>query len=452
MKSGLRHHDHVGLILFALKWFLICIPLALIVGSSVAFFLHALEWATATRWENPWLLYLLPIAGIFIVVVYHRLGGESDGGNNLIMDRIHEPGGGVPRRMAPLVLFGTVVTHLFGGSAGREGTAVQMGGSIASGLDRYLRLGPEGHRIFLTCGVASGFGAVFGTPITGAIFALEVLAIGRMRLQALLPALFAALMGDIVCHFWNAPHTYYQIATDIGGGGQGPIYALDAMLALKVAIAAVVFGLVAMLFSEACHTCHALFKKYIPIYWMRPVVAGVILVALTMFLGTRDYLGLGVETADGTGVSILNAFSEDGAETFSWFWKLLFTAITIGAGFKGGEVTPLFFVGATLGNTMAWILGAPVELFAAIGFIAVFAGATNTPLACTVMGVELFGAEYLHYFALGSFIAYISSGHSGIYLSQRVVVWKSGASVEGESSMTLRRLRKNRRGIFPSGK
>lgn len=439
--------DHLALIQFTAKWALLTIPLAILVGSSVAFFLHALEWATQARWENPSLLYFLPVAGIFIVWVYHRFGGDSDGGNNLILDQIHEPGGGgrVPRRMAPLVLFGTVATHLFGGSAGREGTAVQMGGSIASGLDRYFRLGPDGHRILLTCGVASGFGAVFGTPITGAIFALEVLAIGRMRLQALVPALFAALMGDMVCHYWNAPHTYYQIATDITAGGEGPIFAIHGPLALKVLLAAIIFGLVAKLFSETCHGVQGLFRRHVKAYWLRPVVAAVLLIGLTWILGTRDYLGLGVETADGTGVSILNAFNEGGADPFSWFWKLLFTAITLGAGFKGGEVTPLFFVGATLGNTMAWILDAPVELFAAIGFIAVFAGATNTPLACTIMGVELFGAEYLHYFALACFVAYIASGHSGIYLSQRVVVGKGGTPVQGESSTTLRHLRQRHR-------
>lgn len=309
------------LLRYFLKWLLLAAILALAVGSAVAFFLHALEWATRTRWEHPWLLYLLPLAGIFIVVVYHRLGGESGGGNNLIIDRIHEPGGGnVPRRMAPLVLGGTILTHLFGGSAGREGTAVQMGGSLAAAIDRVIHLRPDDRRILLTCGVASGFGAVFGTPIAGAIFAVEVLAIGRMRLNALLPALMAALLGDMVSHAWNAPHTYYQVATMLGGDA-GPILSLQPLLAAKVVLAAVAFGLVARFFAEACHGMQALFRFLLPIHWLRPVAAGGLLIALVFVLGTTDYLGLGVTTADGGGVSIVNAFGEGGAEPFSWFWK-----------------------------------------------------------------------------------------------------------------------------------
>lgn len=389
----------------------IAIPVAAVIGSAVALFLRTLDLATTTRLNNPWLLYLLPVAGLVIGWIYHRFGRSIEGGNNLIIDRIHDAGGGVPARMAPLVFAGTVITHLFGGSAGREGTAVQMGGSIASAFGGWLRLGPDDLRFLLMSGVAAGFGAVFGTPVTGAVFAMEVLAIRRISHIGLLPCLAAAVTGDLVCTAWGITHTHYHIGAISSG------VHIDPILLAKVAAAAVAFGMASTLFTELAHGLHRFFKRIVRYAPARAALGGIIIIALVHLLGTRDYLGLGVTSPDPHAVTIVSAFTAGGADPWSWWWKMLFTAVTLGSGFKGGEVTPLFFIGACLGNTMAHLLGAPADLFAGIGFVAVFGGAANTPLACAIMGIELFGAEHAVYIVTGSVIAYMFSGRSSIYRS-----------------------------------
>ena len=402
-----------------LKWLIILLPMAALVGSACALFLWSLDAVTQLRWQHGWLLFLLPIAGLAVGLVYHWIGRSVEGGNNLILDQIHTPGGGVPRRMAPLILFGTVVTHLFGGSAGREGTAVQMGGSIASGIGRWAHLKTVEMRILLMAGVAAGFGAVFGTPLAGAVFALEVLMIGSLKYEALLPCFIAAVVADWTCQAWNIHHTAYHI-TFAGAPGLN----LNWLLLGKVAIAAAAFGLTSTLFSELSHRLHGLFKSICPFAPLRPVLGGVLVIGLVYLLGTRDYLGLSVSTPDPDGVSITHFFTQSTIHPWSWWWKIVLTVITLSCGFKGGEVTPLFFIGAGLGNALAGCLNAPTDLFAALGFVAVFAGASNAPLACTIMGFELFGATHGIYIAAACFLAYVFSGHSGIYLSQRVAIPK----------------------------
>ncbi len=407
-----------------IRWTVIIIPVSIIVGSLVALFLWLLEEVTTIRQQHDWLLYLLPLAGVLIYFLYKKLGRNAEAGNNLIMDEIHQPGGGVPARMAPLVLITTIITHLFGGSAGREGTAVQIGGSMANMLARWMRLSAADVRIILMTGIAAGFGAVFGTPLTGTVFALEVLAIGLIRYDALIPCLIAAVFADIVCSAWGIHHTHYQILFDKSNIVFHFIH-FDFMLLGKVILAGVAFGLASNLFSICMHNIKAGAKKWIRPAWLIPVVGGVIIIAGCYLLGTRDYIGLGVTSPDPDGVSIVSAFSTTAISPWGWFWKLLFTAITLGMGFKGGEVTPLFFIGATLGHTLAVLLGAPVDLFAGLGFIALFAGATNTPIACTLMGVELFGTSHVLYFAVACFTAYYFSGHAGIYSAQRLAVPKN---------------------------
>ncbi len=275
-------------------------------------------------------------------------------------------------------------------------------------------------------GVAAGFGAVFGTPLAGAIFAMEVVAIGRMNYEAIIPCLIASILGDRVCSAWGIHHVPYSIAYLFRQPGFHEMPELDWLLATKVAIAAVAFGLASVLFAELTHALTHVFKK-IPSPLLRPIVGGAIIIALAFLVG-RDYLGLGVTAPKGwPDVTILSCFTPAGATAWSWWWKIAFTAVTLASGFKGGEVTPLFFIGAALGNCLAHLLGAPVDLFAGLGFVAVFAGATNTPLACTLMGVELFGSGALVYLAIACFLAYLFSGHSGVYLSQRIAIGKGGA-------------------------
>jgi len=421
MKRLLNLSEHLEALRQLGFWILLAIPAGLLAGTASALFLWSLERVTDLRFEHGWLLFLLPVGGLLIGLVYHYLGKDAEGGNNIILEQIHQPGGGVPARMAPLVLIGTLGTHLFGGSAGREGTAIQMGGSLAGACGKLLKLSPDNLRLILMAGVAAGFGSVFGTPLAGAIFAMEVLVIGRIQYQALIPVLAAGLIGDATCSAWGIHHTSYHIAIADGDGARA---LLDFRLLGLTVAAGAVFGLASQFFSEFIHLLQQGWKKNIAYAPLRPVVGGLIIIALTYLLGTRDYLGLGVHSPDPHAVTILSAFNAGGASPWSWWWKILFTAVTLSAGFKGGEVTPLFFIGATLGNTLAVLTGAPVDLFAGLGFIAVFAGASNTPLACTIMGIELFGSHYAVYFAVACFVAYFFSGHSGIYLSQRVGVSK----------------------------
>jgi H+/Cl- antiporter ClcA len=423
VKRLFNPREHLSALRQLLAWVILVLPVGALAGSASALFLWGLDRVTEIRWHNHWLLFLLPLAGVVIVTLYQRFGGNSAAGNNLIIEQIHNAGGGVPRRMAPFVLVSTLLTHLFGGSAGREGTAVQMGGSLASAYGRVCRFGDQTMRVLLMAGVAAGFGSVFGTPLAGAIFAMEVLVIGRMRYDALIPVLLASVVGDFTCRAWGIGHAHYSVALD--DAASGPL-AFDGYTLGKVILAGVAFGLASRFFSELTHLIQRVLAKWIRPFWLRPVVGGVVVIALVYLLGTRDYLGLSVSTPDGAGVSLANAFRADGATPWSWWWKIIFTAVTVGSGFKGGEVTPLFFIGATLGNTLAWLTHSPVDLFAALGFVAVFAGAANTPIACAVMGIELFGAHYAVYFAFVCFISYFFSGQSGIYLAQRIGISKTG--------------------------
>jgi H+/Cl- antiporter ClcA len=437
MKRLLDLSSHLRALAQIFQWTLLVAPVAVLAGSASALLLWALHTVTQWRFDRPWLLYLLPLGGLLIALIYQRFGRTSEAGNNLILEEIHAPGGGVPTRMAPLILVSTVITHLFGGSAGREGTAVQMGGSLAATWGRWFNFSDKNRRVLLLAGVAAGFGSVFGTPLAGAIFAMEVLVIGRMQYDALIPVLVASVIGDMACSAWGTHHLAYHIA--IIGTGHG--LHLEPGLLAKVAVAGATFGLASTMFVEVEHALKSGFKKFVRWPWLRPVIGGTLIIGLVGLLGTRDYLGLGVDPCRPGGITILSAFDPGGAQPFSWWWKLLFTALTLACGFKGGEVTPLFFIGAALGHTLAGPLGAPVDLFAGLGFIAVFGAAANTPMACTIMGAELFGTPYLVYFAVGCFVAYYFSGHAGIYLSQRLGVAKKAGGVHLPDDVSLRQAR-----------
>lgn len=401
------------------KTYLIILGVALATGTLVALFLKLLHAAIHYRFAHSWLIYLLPLAGLLIYYLYALAGKSAEKGNDLIIDEIHQPGAGVVARMGPLVLLTTVITHLFGGSAGREGTAVQIGGSVAAALLRLFQLPAKDVGLVLTCGIAAGFGAVFGTPLTGAIFAIEVLTLRRMKPEALVPALMASVVADWTVGLWGVHHHPYQIDVVVKTFLAYSFLPNDLLLLGKVGLAAVAFGLAGLLFASAVHQLKAIFLQVIKVKWLIPVIGGSLVILLTYINGKPDYLSLGVDAEYPGAITISSAFMTDGAATWSWLWKTLYTTVTLSTGFKGGEVTPLFYIGATLGNTLSTFLHAPVSLFAALGFVAVFAGATKTPLACTLMGMELFGAEYGCYFAFACFVAYFFSGHTGIYASQR---------------------------------
>lgn len=400
--AGVELDGYGHLVRHLLRWVLLGALVGVLAGLSSAVFLVSLDWATEAFDTHPNLLYALPLGGLLIGCAYHYGGGRSVEGNNLVLDEIHEPTEWVPRRMAPMVFVGTVVTHLFGGSAGREGTAIQMSGSLTDGASRLLRLGPSDRRLMLIAALAGGFGAVFGVPLAGAVFALEVQSVGRMRYEALVPALTASVVGDMVVLGLGVEH---GPTPDLGEVG------LTAAMLGKVALAGVVFGLVGALFIITVHLVKTGFAR---IGWApaRPIVGGVAVIGLTLLVGDRLYNGLSLGLIE-------SSLFGGPVPTWAFALKLVFTAVTLGSGFVGGEVTPLFVIGATLGASMAGLLDVPVPLLAALGFVAVFAGAANTPLACTIMGAELFGAGAIPYLAVACVLAYVFSSHRGIYGSQR---------------------------------
>lgn len=372
-------------------------------GSASAVFLILLDWATEYRDAHLWLLAFLPLAGFCIGYVYHHYGANSVQGNNLLLEELYQSKQPIPLRMTPLVLFGTLITHLFGGSAGREGTAVQMGGSLADQVNKRMVINPESRRILLICGVAGGFASVFGTPLAGAIFSLEWMLTRQFRWKSVLPAFWAAFVADWVCEWgWGVGHTVYTIP-------EIPAHTLSNLF--WIIPAGLAFGLAAWLFAQVGHAIGNLFKKHIAYPPLRPVLGGVILAGFVLATGTFDYIGLGIPR-------IVEAF-ETPLPWYDFLAKIGLTGLTLGSGFKGGEVTPLFFTGATLGNALSAWIPLPLALLAGCGFVAVFSGATNTPFACTVMGMELFGYEAGVFLGLACLVAFLASGKSSIYSAQK---------------------------------
>ena len=388
-------------LLFTLKWLLICVLVGILAGSASAFFLVALDWVTDYREAHTWIIWLLPLGGFAVGLLYHYYGQRAAKGNNLLLEEIHQPREIIPFRMAPFVLLGTLVTHLFGGSAGREGTAVQMGGAIADQFTKVFRLRPRDRKILLITGISAGFSSLFGTPLAGAIFGLEVFILGRLRYEALLPSFLAAVIADYVCLGWGVGHTLYAVPFV---PGMTPLAILSALGA------GAVFGLAGMAFAKSTRFFTQQFKEHISYAPFRPLVGGVVIAATVWVMGTTKYIGLGIPT-------ILESF-DTAQPWYDAIVKIVLTAFTLGAGFKGGEVTPLFFTGATLGNALSGVVPLPMALLAGMGFVAVFSGASNTPLTCTVMAIELFGVESSVFMALACVTAYLFSGHSGIYGSQ----------------------------------
>jgi H+/Cl- antiporter ClcA len=380
-------------------------------GLGSALFLALLDLATGTREAHPALVWALPLAGVALGLLIDRWGRPVAPGTSLVLDAFHEDRPQLPLRMGPIVLLGTVWTHLFGGSAGREGTAVQVGASLADAISHGLRVSPDTRRELLCAGIAGGFGSVFGTPFAGALFGLEVMTIGRVDLRALVPALSASVVGDLVTRGLGVTHTPYpQVA---------PLTLSAPVLAKWVLFAAAV-ALVSVAFVEGAHALKRQLGARVASIPLRLMLGGLAVLALRRLAGTDDYLGLGVPT-------ILRAFTDPSLAPAAFAWKLLFTLATVGAGFLGGEVTPLFFVGAALGNALGQLLGLPLDLAAAVGLAATFGACANTPLALALMAVELVGAAALPHVLVVSLLAYLLTGHRGLYPAQRLHRRKWGA-------------------------
>jgi H+/Cl- antiporter ClcA len=385
------------------KWLFICILIGICSGLASALFLVSLEWVTQIREYNNWIIWLLPIGGLYIGWLYYQYGASVVKGNNLLLEEYENPQKIISFKMAPMVLISTLITHFFGGSAGREGTAVQMSGAIADQFTKFFKLDNSDRKTLIILGISAGFASVFGTPLAGAIFALEVLYFSKISLKSSLLSFFVAYIAYYTVEILQVKHTHYYIAK---------IPKIDINVILWVILVGILFGLAAMLFSRTTHFIGRLFSKTIDYPPLRPFVGGLLVVIAIYLIGTTKYIGLGIP-------SIVQSFVMP-STSYDFLLKLLFTALTLGAGFKGGEVTPLFFVGATLGSALSLFVPLPIGLLAGMGFVAVFSGATHTPIACTVMGMELFGVESGLFIGTACLVAYFASGSVGIYHSQIV--------------------------------
>lgn len=389
------------------QWVAVIIITSIIIGTLSALFLSGLEWVTEVRTFNFWLVILLPLGGLLIGYFYYYFGKGIEGGNNRLIHEMVLLENQIHWKMTPLVLLGTWFTHLFGGSAGREGTAVQMGGAIADQFSGHFGWGKRERKVLLKAGVAAGFAGVFGTPLAGMLFAYELVRDRKFDFFGVLPIVLSAIIADLVCHAWGVGHTNYYIT-------EYP--ELSSKVFLFVCLAGVFFGSTALFFNYAKVFLTNQFNRWIKYPPLRPFVGGCLLVLVVLLLSTTKYLGLGIPV-------IQASFLEQ--QPFHVFLiKLILTALTLGAGFKGGEATPLFFMGATLGSALVLFLPLPISFLAALGFVTVFAGATNTPIASSIMGAELFGWEVFPYAILVCWIAYILSGRTSVYARQIEVLKK----------------------------
>ena len=396
-------------LLFMLKWLVISILTIGLIGSATAWFLLALDFVTIWRTDHIWVVNFLPLIGLGIGYAYHYFGTAVQKGNNLILEthqaeettssssNTSTSTNPIPLLMAPLVFISTLLTHVAGGSAGREGTAVQMGGAIADQFTTLFKLSSAERKTILIMGVSAGFAAVFGTPWAAAVFALEIMSFKKIKFENIIPSFIAAFGAHYVCLAWMVQHTAYSI--DI-------IPSITASTISWTMLAGIIFGLAALLFIYTGKFFEVLFSK-IKFEPMRPFIGGIIIALFIVVANSTKYIGLGIP-------SIVDAFNEP-AGSFDFALKILLTSLTLSAGFKGGEVTPLFFIGAALGNILIWFIPFPMALLAGMGFVAVFAGATHCVIASIIMGMELFGIQAGIYVGLASMVAYFASGMNGIY-------------------------------------
>ena len=390
------------------KWIFFGGITGVVIGTTTAALLTTNDYLGNMRNDNSWLIYFLPLGGIFIGYLYMKygkaFGSDSAKGNNLVIEGVQGKAR-ILKRMGPIVYIGTFITVLFGGSTGREGAAIQMGGSVAQAVNKYFKVNVLDTKVILISGISAGFGAAFGTPITGAIFAMEMTALGKMKYEAFVPCLVASYVGHYVTEFaWGVEHEHFIIQT---------VPKLSVLLFTKIIIASILFSLVSVLYCQLRHGIQKVTEKKLKKNHMaRAFVGGIIIVLLTLLLGTTDYNGRGLDMLE-------QSFKED-VPPFAFLAKLVFTAITLGTGFVGGEAIPLFFMGATLGNSLSTLFDLPLSFLAALGMITAFCGGANTPIASFVLAVELFDGKGIEYFFVACLTSYIFSGHHGLWPSQTI--------------------------------
>ena len=403
IESTLQYLRHLGLYVGALvKWLLVSVLVGVPCGLLGSAFHLGVEFVTELRASQPWVVYTLPVAGLLTVAIYRLFRVEGQGTNNILSEI--QSGRGLKPALLPAIFLTTLLTHLVGGSAGREGAALQMGGTIGFGAGRLLRLDDRDLRTATMTGMAAFFSALFGTPLGATVFAMGVVSVGLLYHAAFLPCFMASLSAYGISLLLGVTPTRFAVAAP----------ALEPLMLLRVALLAVLCAIVSVLFCGALHHTEANLQKHIPNPWLRAILGGAALLALTKLLRTTDY--------NGAGMAVITAAIEQGqAKPLAFFWKIVFTSLTLAVGFKGGEVVPSFFVGACFGCVVGPLLGIPAGFAAAVGLISVFCGAVNCPMASMVLAVELFGAQGMLYYALACGLSYILSGYTGLYSSQRIL-------------------------------
>ena len=389
-----------------LRWIILAIITGFVVGGVGILFVKGLGFANNFRNTHPELILGLPLAGLCIVFLYKISNYENDKGTNLVISTLHSESQ-IPFRMAPLIFISTILTHLFGGSAGREGAALQLGGSIGNQLGRWFKLDEDDSKLLVMCGMSAAFASIFGTPLAAVIFAMEVSSIGIMQYAAFVPCMFAALVASTFAHEMGCHAEAFTITEPVD-------FAL--VPALLIVVLGLLCALVSMLFCKTLHHSGHLFKKYIPNAYLRVLAGSALVIGLTIILQTSAYSGAGVNLIE-------EAFLGE-APKAAFIWKIIFTAITLGVGFKGGEIVPSFCIGATFGALFGSLVGLSPSLCAAVAMVSVFCGVTNSPITSLIIGFEMFGFESMRFLLIGVAISYMLSGYTGLYSEQTIVYSK----------------------------
>ena len=390
----------------SIKWVIFSIVVGIVAGSCGTAFYFALSVVTDFRMKYPWLIYFLPIGGLAIVGLYHLCKDDNDTGTNLVISAIHS-GDKVPFIMAPLIFVSTLITHLFGGSAGREGAALQMGGSIGSSIGRVFRFDEKDKHVMIMCGMSAAFSALFGTPMAAAIFSMEMISVGVMYYIALVPCVISSLIAHGIASYFNVTNEFFAIEN---------IPDFTILNSVKISVLAILCALVSILFCVALHSSEALYKKYLPNKYTRVFIGGCFVIIATMLVGNQTY--------NGTGMSVIQSSIDGSVRPEAFLLKIIFTALTLGAGFKGGEIVPTLTVGAAFGYLMSLVTGLPVGLCASVGMACLFVSVTNCPVSTMFMAFELFGFAAMPYYAIAVAVCFTLSGYYGLYHSQKFVYSK----------------------------
>ena len=399
------------------KWALIAVAVGIAAGLVGTAFHYGVEWVTELRGTYPWLIFLLPAGGVCIAGIYKLCGAEKDGGTNYVLDTVREDKK-VPLITLPVIFISTIITHLCGGSSGREGAALQIGSSISDNIGRLIHLDEKDMHIMTMCGMAAAFSALFGTPVTAAVFSIEVVSIGIMHFSALVPCMISALTGLMTAQLFHVAPTRFVITEMV---------VLTPVTLVRVVCLSVLCAFVSILFCLVMKQTAKLYQKFVPNPFLKAAAGGLIVIALTLAVGSQYYNGAGMGNID-------VAFHSE-VPWYVFLVKLLFTACTLGAGFKGGEIVPAFFTGAAFGNAASRLAGLPASFGTGIGLVCLFCGVTNCPLTSVILSVELFGSEGLPFFAAACAASYMLSGYTGLYTEQKIMYSKTKAEYIDRKTM-----------------